>query len=108
MAMVAIGISRLDAGDVLAVHSAVLLVKGLGPVVNIILAYAGHVAFSFCAELKRPSGFPKALAFMQITSSTFYLLISAMIYCWPARCVTCARLGFPNRSSLSRFSYERR
>lgn len=30
-AMVAIEISRLDAGNILAVHSAVLLVKGLGP-----------------------------------------------------------------------------
>ena len=30
-AMVAIGISRLDAGNVLAVRSVVLLVRGLGP-----------------------------------------------------------------------------
>lgn len=81
VAIFAIGISRPDAGDVLAVRSAVPLVKGLGLVMNIILAYAGHVAFfSFCAELKRPSGFPKALAFMQITSSNFSLIISAVIY----------------------------
>ncbi|OCK99147.1 uncharacterized protein K441DRAFT_674068 [Cenococcum geophilum 1.58] len=92
-AMVAIGISRLDAGDVLAVHSAVLFVKGLGPVMNIILAYAGHVAFSFCAELKRPSGFPKALAFMQTTPSTFYLLISAIIYYYAGPHVASPALG---------------
>lgn len=60
---------------------------------NIILAYAGHVAFQFCAKLKRPSGFPKALAFTQITSSTFYVLISAMIYYYAGPYVAPPALG---------------
>ena len=112
--MISIGIFRPDAGNVFVVHSAVPLVKGLGPVTNIIFACgksfllficylnrmaitnqttAGHVAFPFCAELKRPSGFPKALAFMQITTSTFYPLISAVIYYYAGPHVASPALG---------------
>jgi hypothetical protein len=38
--MIAIGIQKPDMGDILAVRPNVPLVKGLGPVLNIILAYS--------------------------------------------------------------------
>ncbi|OCK83619.1 N amino acid transport system protein [Lepidopterella palustris CBS 459.81] len=94
VAMVAIGITKPDMGNVVAIRPNVPLDKGLGPVMNIILAYAGHVAFfSFCAELKKPQDFPKALAFMQITACTFYLLISAVIYYYAGPKVASPALG---------------
>jgi hypothetical protein len=40
VAMVAIGIQKPDMGNILAVHPDVPLVEGLGPVLNIVLAYS--------------------------------------------------------------------
>lgn len=40
IAMVGIGISKPDAGNVLAVRPGIPFIKGLGPVLNIILAYS--------------------------------------------------------------------
>lgn len=40
IAMIGIGIIKPDAGNVLAVRPGVPFVKGLGPVLNIILAYS--------------------------------------------------------------------
>jgi len=57
------------------------------------LAYAGHVAFSFCAELKRPSGFPNANHFLQLLPPH---QCRDILLCRPAHCVICARLRFPN------------
>jgi hypothetical protein len=42
VAMIAIGIQKPDVGNILAVRPDVPLVKGLGPVLNIILAYSMH------------------------------------------------------------------
>ncbi|OCL07664.1 hypothetical protein AOQ84DRAFT_222646 [Glonium stellatum] len=94
VAMVAVGISKPDIGAVLAVQPDVSFVKGLGPVMNIILAFAGHIGFfSFCSELKRPKDFTKSLVFTQTTSSTFYLLISAVIYYYAGPHVASPALG---------------
>lgn len=38
--MIGIGITKPDAGNILAVRPSVSFVKGLGPVLNIILAYS--------------------------------------------------------------------
>jgi hypothetical protein len=43
--MVAIGIQKPDVGNILAVRPDVPLVKGLGPVLNIILAYSKSYLF---------------------------------------------------------------
>lgn len=45
VAMIAIGIQRPDMGNVLAVRPDVSLIKGLGPVLNIILAYSRFQRF---------------------------------------------------------------
>jgi hypothetical protein len=41
--MIAIGIERPDAGNVVAVRPDLPLIKGIGPVMNIILAYSTHI-----------------------------------------------------------------
>ena len=94
VAMIAIGIAKPDMGNIVAISNGIPLVRGLGPVMNIILAYAGHVAFfTFLAELKNPRDFPKALAFMQTFAVTFYLIISAVIYYFAGPHVSSPALG---------------
>ncbi|UPX17007.1 uncharacterized protein EKO05_0007384 [Ascochyta rabiei] len=94
IAMIGIGISRPDVGNILAVRPGVPLVKGLGPVLNIVLAYTGHVAFlSFQAELRDPRDFKKALFFEQGIAVTFYMTMSAVIYYYAGPLVTSPALG---------------
>jgi hypothetical protein len=45
--MIAIGIERPDAGNVVAVRPDLPLIKGIGPVMNIILAYSTHISISY-------------------------------------------------------------
>lgn len=50
-------------------------------VANIVFAYAGHVAFfSFISEFQRPRDFPKALALLQCSDISMYLVSSVVIY----------------------------
>ncbi|KAH6639706.1 transmembrane amino acid transporter protein-domain-containing protein [Boeremia exigua] len=94
IAMIGIGISKPHAGDILAVRPGLPFVKGLGPVLNIILAYTGHVAFlSFQSELRDPRDFKKALFFEQGIAVTFYMTISAVIYYYAGPFVTSPALG---------------
>ncbi|KAF2710640.1 hypothetical protein K504DRAFT_377543 [Pleomassaria siparia CBS 279.74] len=94
VAMAAIAVSKPDMGHSYAVGPNLPVVKGLGPVMNIVLAFTGHVAFfGFIAELKDPKDFPKALAFLQITAVTFYLIISAVIYYYAGPSVASPALG---------------
>ncbi|CAO2658720.1 Nn.00g064430.m01.CDS01 [Neocucurbitaria sp. VM-36] len=94
LAMIAIGIKKPDAGKILAVRPDVPLVKGLGPVMNIVLAYTGHVGF-FCfqAELKDPRDFTKALYLEQGIAIIFYTLISVVIYYFAGPLVASPALG---------------
>ncbi|KAF2035399.1 hypothetical protein EK21DRAFT_54041 [Setomelanomma holmii] len=92
--MVAIGIQKPDMGNILAVRPNVPLVKGLGPVTNITLAYTGHVAFfSFQAELKNPRDFKKALFLEQGIAVTFYMTMSVVIYYYAGPLVASPALG---------------
>ncbi|CAG5182418.1 uncharacterized protein ALTATR162_LOCUS10151 [Alternaria atra] len=79
--MIAISIQKPDMGNIVAVRPNVPLVKGLAPVMDIFLAYTGHVAFfSFQSELKDTRDFRKALIFEQGIAVTLYKLISVIIY----------------------------
>ncbi|KAF2642447.1 hypothetical protein P280DRAFT_505869 [Massarina eburnea CBS 473.64] len=92
--MIAIGISKPDMGNVLAVQPNLPLVTAIGPVMNIILAYAGHVAFfSFTSELKDPRDFTKSLFLMQSMAIPFYLTISIVIYYYAGPHVASPALG---------------
>ena len=50
-------------------------------VTNIVIAYAGHVAFfTFFSELKELNDYPKSLAFLQITEMVLYMVSAIVIY----------------------------
>jgi amino acid permease len=55
-------------------------------VANIVFAYAGHVAFfSFISEFRRPRDFPKALALLQCSDISLYIVSSVVIYYYAGR-----------------------
>lgn len=49
--------------------------------------------FNFCAELKDPRDFPKALVFMQTLAVSFYMIISVVIYYYAGPHVASPALG---------------
>ena len=50
-------------------------------VTNIVFAYAGHVAFfGFICEMRRPKDFPKALALLQISDISMYIIAAVVVY----------------------------
>ena len=56
-------------------------VPGFLAVSNMVFAYAGHPAFfTFISELKNPRDFPKALAFLQVSDISMYLIATVVIY----------------------------
>lgn len=55
--------------------------KGAVSVSNIVVAYAGHVAFfGFISEMKKPTDFPKALCLLQTVAISFYITVAVVIY----------------------------
>ncbi|CAN9295853.1 unnamed protein product [Alternaria sp. RS040] len=81
-------------GNMVAVRPDVTLVKGLAPVMNIVLAFTGHVAFfSFQSELEDPRDFRKALILEQGIAVTFYMFISVIIYYYAGPLVALPALG---------------
>jgi amino acid permease len=55
--------------------------EGFLAMTNIVFAYAGHVAFfSFISELREPKEFPKALALLQCSDISMYIIASVVIY----------------------------
>jgi glucan phosphoethanolaminetransferase (alkaline phosphatase superfamily) len=55
--------------------------KGFAAVLNIIFAYAGHVAFfGFISELKDAKDFPKALCLLQVSDTSLYIVCAIVIY----------------------------
>jgi len=48
---------------------------------TMVFAYAGHVAFfSFISELREPRDFPKALAFLQASDISMYIITAVVVY----------------------------
>ncbi|KAF2266613.1 hypothetical protein CC78DRAFT_552304 [Lojkania enalia] len=77
---VALGISNPDAGDIKIVQAHLSTTTYLNPVMNIILAFSGHVAFfGLISKMKQPRDFPKLLVAMQTLAVTFYTIIAAVI-----------------------------
>ncbi|KAI0723816.1 transmembrane amino acid transporter protein-domain-containing protein [Cerioporus squamosus] len=63
-------------------------------VTDIIFAYAGHVAFfTFIAEMKEPSDFPKALYALQIADTTLYLIVGIVVYAYTGANTVSPALG---------------
>lgn len=54
---------------------------GFLAVANMVFAYAGHVAFfTFISELKNPRDFPKALALLQCSDISMYIITAVVVY----------------------------
>jgi amino acid permease len=54
---------------------------GFLAVSNMVFAYAGHVAFfTFISELKNPRDFPKALALLQCSDISMYVVTAVVVY----------------------------
>ncbi|EXJ92563.1 hypothetical protein A1O3_01115 [Capronia epimyces CBS 606.96] len=54
---------------------------GFLAVANMVFAYAGHVAFfTFISELRNPRDFPKALAFLQCSDISMYIITAIVVY----------------------------
>ncbi len=54
---------------------------GFNAVSNMVFAYAGHVAFfTFISELRDPQDFPKALAFLQCSDISMYIITAVVVY----------------------------
>ena len=55
--------------------------NGFNAVSNMVFAYAGHVAFfTFISELRDPNDFPKALAFLQCSDISMYIITALVVY----------------------------
>jgi amino acid permease len=94
VAMAAIAKEAAAPGHVLAVRPDLPLVKGLGPVMNIVLAYAGHVTFfGMFSELEDPREFKKALLLNQVFAVTFYAVLASVIYYFSGPLVASPALG---------------
>ncbi|POS72572.1 transmembrane amino acid transporter [Diaporthe helianthi] len=86
--LVAVLITVIDVGIEKPIGSASIEVfKSLGfapaflAVTNISSAFSSHaIFFSIIAEFKNPDDWPKALAFLQITDTTIYLISAVIIY----------------------------
>ncbi|KAI1610235.1 transmembrane amino acid transporter protein-domain-containing protein [Exophiala viscosa] len=54
---------------------------GFLAVANMVFAYAGHVAFfTFISELRKPEDFPKALALLQCSDISMYIITAVVVY----------------------------
>ena len=94
IAMISIAIQKPGIGNALAIRPGIPLVKGIGPVMNIILAYAGHVTFfGIYSELEDPRDYKKALAMTQIVTVSFYVLLASVIYFFAGPSVASPALG---------------
>ena len=61
---------------------------------NICFAYAGHMAFfSFISEMKKPEDFPKALAGLQLSDISLYIVTAVVIYTYAGPDVSSPALG---------------
>jgi amino acid permease len=53
---------------------------GFNAVSSMVFAYAGHVAFfTFIAELRDPRDFPRALAFLQVSDISMYIITAVVV-----------------------------
>lgn len=81
--MIGVGVNHPTHPEIYAItpSSQTSFQKGSVSVSNIVVAYAGHVAFfQFISEMKRPQDFPKALALLQTAAIAFYITVGVVVY----------------------------
>ncbi|KAF2100618.1 amino acid transporter [Rhizodiscina lignyota] len=92
--MIGIAVSDKPADLHIEVFATPGFLDAMTAILNLILAYAGHVAyFSFIAELKRPEDFTKSLVMTQSFTTFFYIMTSVVIYCFAGDHVMAPALG---------------
>ncbi|KAI5809510.1 transmembrane amino acid transporter protein-domain-containing protein [Peziza echinospora] len=92
--MVGVGVRGLREGVELEVTTSPSFYKAFIAVMNIIFAYAGHLAFfSFISEMKNPEEYPKALFSLQISDTCLYLIAAVVIYRFTGADVASPALG---------------
>lgn len=88
--MIVVGITKPGVGNTYAITPASMTTwqEGAMSVSNIVVAYAGHVAFfGFISELEKPEDFPKALALLQTVAMSFYVTVAVAIYYFAGQAV---------------------
>ncbi|KAH9810085.1 putative amino acid transporter [Teratosphaeria destructans] len=96
IAMIGIGIDANGYGNTFAVLPSRLadFPKAARAISAMILAYSGHIAYpSILDEMKAPRDFPKSLAMVGIGTTSFYVLVAAVIYAYAGQEVAAPALG---------------
>jgi hypothetical protein len=79
--IIAVGITKPNINQMQLVGQSTTLVKAMTAVLNIVLAYSGHVTFvGFASELKDPRDYKKSLLMMQSTAISVYTIVALVIY----------------------------
>jgi len=90
--MIGVGIEQPDKHPLATVQTS--LAPAFLATTNVVFAFAGHVAFfGFISELKDPKSYPKALILLQISDTTMYLVVAAVVYTFTGSDVASPALG---------------
>jgi len=102
--MAGVGVER-PGHDLIQATVPTSLASAFLAVTNITFAYAGHICFfSFISELKDTTQYPKALLLLQISDTTMYLLVAAVVYAYAGPGVASPALGSTGLT-LSKVAY---
>ncbi|GJQ09135.1 hypothetical protein GpartN1_g926.t1 [Galdieria partita] len=75
-------------------------------IMDVIFAYAGHLAFfNFIAEMRDPKDFSRALFGLQITDMTIYLLTGTIMYAFGGGSLTSPIISTVRSSTLRQIAY---
>ncbi|KAF8458818.1 transmembrane amino acid transporter protein-domain-containing protein [Terfezia claveryi] len=92
--MIGVGLRGRPAGVVVENTTDVTFDKAFIGVMNIVFAYAGHLAFfAFISEMKDPEKYPYALYSLQISDTCLYLIAAVVIYYYTGKDVASPALG---------------
>lgn len=83
IAMIGIGVDPPAGAHAYAVtpSSQTSFRTGVVAVANILVSFCSNIAyFGFISEMKKPRDFPKALAMLQISTCSLYLIVAVVIY----------------------------
>ena len=94
--MIGIAITKPGIGNTHLVTPSTLtsLAAGASSVSGMVIAFTGHIAyFHIISEMEKPKDFPKALAMLNITAVTFYIVVAVVIYYFAGQDVASPALG---------------
>lgn len=102
--MIALG-AGADGPAPVSVTKHASFVSAFGATANIVFAYAGHVTFfGIMSEFKNPAEFPKSLLMLQVSATTIYAVVAAVVYVYAGNGVSSPALGSTS-TVVSKISY---